>query len=567
MRIDRPLQAITSNFSLANIAKSYTAITFIGLSALCIIGAALYYVKKHCFKATPTPPPLPRLPNPTQGKLPTGESPKEPKKLSQQSLQPLREVHCCRWSADKSTVTYNELLENADAFEINYRKFPTPHNHIRRFEHDPVKRQEVEKHANSTRPIVHPKVTTLIEDFIKFKRAKGTDIERAYYNEMDVTSMLTRLLTKRPLMFMTPMDVHTEPKGMQQVQMVSMRGMAGTKRMQQFSDMSHYPHFKAVGTPDEKGYLTLDKTVSYDELAISPLISVSVPTHFINTGSRNNRGEITGKPHQEKGIYTGAVGARFENPLEMESKHMLVSAELSTPENGYGANRKTESHDAQLLNEVWTKFYDVPYFPSFEEVREAVAQGSTDFVPTGVGYLNVKIFKERLRMTIEPFILDANLRAKDEGKKTYLHLVGLGLGVWAINKPEQGKIFIDVVADTLRKYNLSHISDLDFSHFNDVREKVCGGVSDGEMFDTETNHVRIHFSRRDPADPLNDESKLLVAMYAWDGGAYPGNEYWGGQLTASGDPAAACCSDIPTLQNPHINTANVLGEKTCLLGS
>ena len=44
-------------------------------------------------------------------------------------------------------------------------------------------------------------------------------------------------------------------------------------------------------------------------------------------------------------------------------------------------------------------------------------------------------------------------------------------------------------------------------------------------------------------------------MFAWDGNAYIGNEYWDGMLSASGDPAAASCSFIPELLNPDINPA------------
>ena len=47
----------------------------------------------------------------------------------------------------------------------------------------------------------------------------------------------------------------------------------------------------------------------------------------------------------------------------------------------------------------------------------------------------------------------------------------------------------------------------------------------------------------------------MVALFAWNGNSYVGNEYWAGMLAASGDPAAACCSFIPELLNPDINTS------------
>ena len=57
-----------------------------------------------------------------------------------------------------------------------------------------------------------------------------------------------------------------------------------------------------------------------------------------------------------------------------------------------------------------------------------------------------------------------------------------------------------------------------------------------------------------------------MLQYAWDGNAYPGNEYWTGMLSASGDPAAACCSLIPELQNPDINTEALTGENAVVCG-
>ena len=71
---------------------------------------------------------------------------------------------------------------------------------------------------------------------------------------------------------------------------------------------------------------------------------------------------------------------------------------------------------------------------------------------------------------------------------------------------------------------------------------------DGKVIDI------VNVSRSvEPASPLPPGKWALATCYAWDSNSYPGNEYWNGELDASGDPAAACCSTIAELQNIDIN--------------
>jgi len=59
--------------------------------------------------------------------------------------------------------------------------------------------------------------------------------------------------------------------------------------------------------------------------------------------------------------------------------------------------------------------------------------------------------------------------------------------------------------------------------------------------------------------------ELIVANYAWDSNAFPGNEYWGGNLAASGDPAAASCSTIWNHMNPECNGKFMSGDNTMVI--
>ena len=321
--------------------------------------------------------------------------------------------------------------------------------------------------------------------------------------------------------------------------------------------------------------LSMSHLLSYDEMQLSAFFSVAVPTYFINSGSRGNQGirDKTGS-FQETGVYIGSVGARFERPGCMEWAHMIVTPSQNTVERGYGVAADPRNPRTLLLR-MWAKFYftnapgiDVdmlgpPVFPTYEEVqglRQSDPEGfSARYVDVMRAseecYLDKLLYKKRIRLIAESFLLEANERAKEASSpdalvQAYAHVVGLGLGVWQLHTL-QATLLVEAYADVLHDVPLPYLSDVDFSW---VTCSDCGGARHGEVFPRSCagNDIVIHFSRRDPAEKL-EAGKLLVAQYAWDSNSYPGNEYWLGMLSASGDPAAACCSLISELQNPFVH--------------
>jgi len=408
-------------------------------------------------------------------------------------------------------------------------------------------KHKIEGHAKGTRVILHRRVHHLIDKFLEVKRKYGTPKEKQIYQVMKLDDFLVRILKNRPLVFFGSSD------------------MTLLRDVNDLGSMYPTDAWSRVGTDQEDDQITMKDYMTYDEIQIAALIGVSVPTYFINNGDRSNcsRTDEEGEFERE-GVYVALTGARFERRDKMESIHILLTERNTTKALGYGKDADPNLPQTQLLR-TWAEIYEegdsvMHYFPTYDEVKEGYekderikkkfyhhSQSNRPDV-----FVNIDVYKKRLELSILPFLLEADTRAVEANKKAYIHVVGLGLGVWQI-VPDQALWMLVTYKELLIKYDekLKNVHTVDFSWFPESARNQAG-----------IDHPKVKFSKRNPADPLPDnQNLLLVAMYAWDGNAFPGNEYWRGMLQASGDPAAACCSTISELQNPYINQQFVSNTK------
>jgi hypothetical protein len=146
--------------------------------------------------------------------------------------------------------------------------------------------------------------------------------------------------------------------------------------------------------------------MSYDEMLVSALLGVAVPSFFINDGNRDNAA-LPGAPgtFEEQGVVVDQVGCRFERVALMEWTMMVVQDAQNVPANGYGppAGRK-----ASLLD-VWAPVYQVPHFPTYDEAAAAAKApgGGAKYVEIEAGYLNVAVFRARYRLQAVTFLRSA----------------------------------------------------------------------------------------------------------------------------------------------------------------
>ncbi|XP_016980131.1 uncharacterized protein LOC108045344 [Drosophila rhopaloa] len=393
--------------------------------------------------------------------------------------------------------------------------------------------ERIREQIASAYPVIHERTLMLYISFLEHKLKFGSDQEKRMYQNMTVVDFVQRLLAKRCVWFFGGGDYYH-----------TMDGETG------------FDGFEDVGTPAEKHPLKLTSVLSYDEIKLAALLYVSTHSEFINSGRRENAGEVTQNKDtiEREGVIIGLIGGRFERPYVMEYQDIMITQTQNTQARGYGStNTSTPSGD---LRRIWRDFYGEPKDFIYEEVSEK--DDRIEMVPEG--FFDHQIMGKRYAISFDTLLIEADSRAAKMGKPAYIHVVGIGLGVWRVSQ-RQTRTFFESFEDRLRALGsrLSHIGVVRFSSFHSAH---VGGLYDGAVFPVDGHPqggIRIRNSNRNPADKLA-EDMLLVVTYAWDGNALPGNEFWSGSLAGSGDPAAACSTLISELQNPHINVGYMSGS-------
>ncbi|KAJ3360149.1 hypothetical protein GGF32_008614 [Allomyces javanicus] len=407
----------------------------------------------------------------------------------------------------------NNLIAASKQFQDTICRIPTKHNQMATFTSS-ADRAIIAHAAKTTRILVSSRTITLIDAFLARKCREGSPAERELYKSMDCAVFIQRLIKCRPLIFINSDDTTTTRE-----------------------NVDLYDSTKIWKSAENRpAELPLSGYLTYDEMAISALLGVSTPTLFINDGNRRNCGR-KGEPgtFERFGIYLAVVGSRFEVRDEMESRVMYGTVERPPPTKAELEPEWATFYDAEDKDRKVITLWDegTPDEPVFDETR----------------------YRRRMRTTFDLILAECVARSIEYGMPAYLRQVGLGLSCWQVHKAKQTDMYITEFIAALEASSCTpdQLACVDWTWIPkptdvDVPSTVttrCGAT------------VEVRFSHDNPATLLPEPYRgkcLLVGTYAWDSNAFPGNEFWMGAREASGDPAAACCSLIPELQNPYINT-------------
>ncbi|EDW82645.1 uncharacterized protein Dwil_GK25024 [Drosophila willistoni] len=428
-------------------------------------------------------------------------------------------------------------LDNVSKFIQKSRKFPLPFgvNTCRIMSQPMERRPEMEKQISSVYPVIHERTLLLYLNYLEHKTLWCNEVERPVYESLSLCAFIQRLLEKRCASFFARQDTFLLLSGH--------KGAGG---------------FESIGTTKEKSPLKLEQCLSYDDIKMAALLSVSSHTEFINEGERTNCGRVQRdrRKLEPEGVIMGLIGARLSRPHLMEFQDIIISRSQNTQLAGYGCRGPEPKTQAESYRQIWRKFYETEDFKYGQVYADNQRFGHVSNNERDV--FDNMVMKRRYAITFDMLLLEAQARAMAADKLAYIHVVGFGLGVWKVAK-QQEQIFLETFEQRLRQLGecLTHIGVVHFSWFTITH---CGGLYHNARIPIAKHPhkgISIQMSKRDPAQKFaqtEHQNMLLVVSYAWDGNALPGNEFWMNKLKSTGDSSTACSTLITELHNPHINT-------------
>ncbi|CAL4200502.1 unnamed protein product, partial [Meganyctiphanes norvegica] len=321
-----------------------------------------------------------------------------------------------------------------EEFILNSNKFPAPfpvaNAKLATLLEAGYSSSTLEEYINSAYPIIHERLLPLLVSFLQTKAKHGKRKEKELYKEAGILDLVDRLLKKRPITFHGRPDFYMLQDGTE--------GCGG---------------FDNIGHTCESSIICLSDYMSYDEIKLAALVGVSSKSHFINNGDRHNDGNpgVPGE-FQPSGVIVGLVGARFQKAGYMEWQDCIVSQEQNKADLGYGA----VTPEKYLMVRKWGQLWGLTYLPTWEEVKDTPSTEYTEVYSQIL--LNNNVYKARIQMSAEILLAEACTRAKKASLKAYVHVVGLGLGVWRANII-QDELFVEAFWNAIAvQKNISNLS-------------------------------------------------------------------------------------------------------------
>ncbi|QQR53517.1 DUF4804 domain-containing protein [bacterium] len=533
----------------------------------------------------------------------------EAERLEQERLaklpQSTKEFNAIIQTIQKSGI--NDLLQGNNHPQRYLKKLPE--NRSAQFEKDFVAAYKAQELVYDNR------LNDLIADFLGYIKRYGSDEEKNFFKTFTNKASkewIFRLFEARNLTYLW-----------------NLGALYIRAKDPQYERTDNDP---AVIARFKKDYNPLKDYITDEEQLLSPFVSVFGPTFFINDGARSNKAEFKANFDENdncitKGYHAGLVGPSFERANNLEYRHMIITKEQNTTENGYG-NKRNEGSKEAALNKIFEDFYELKTpFKTFDQACDDLNENpkQEDLIVLNPWQENRdeqiifsrSLYEKRIKAVIVPFLDKVEKTAQSLKKQAILYTVGLGLGTWTKlpgdstscqlqNIPQESKIksFINTyfdIKDTETTVNTltllgtciqieiykkwfeqnkekKMISDLVFGYMGwdstfeefQLNRKIFDNSE--ELLKKETvdkgfkincglwGSTNIICSTLNPSSnrfstPEDQQNKIQVCAYAWDGNSFPGNEYWKGQgfLTWSGDPAAMASSLSPVLQNPMTN--------------